>query len=316
MSPVRSVPIAAVDAGSNAVRVMVARLYPSHRLRTIRKERYAVRLGHNVFLNRLLDEEMIHKAVVAFRDIREILDHYRVKRYRAVATSATREAKNRQKLIRQIRKETGLELEVIDGDEEARLTREAVFAQFGRRNPPGLIVDLGGGSLELNFLRKGKLLSNATLPIGTVRLMESQKIDGSVDPKKASQVRRRVFSLLTEAYPIYPEIEGPITACGGNAEALARIAPGKPMARMNAIDIASLRRVSQKMLGLSVSERMRAYQVNRDRAEVMGMAAIVFTTLGDWLGLEKILVPGVGVREGILCDLMNKNGKARRKKRG
>jgi exopolyphosphatase/guanosine-5'-triphosphate,3'-diphosphate pyrophosphatase len=302
----RSVPIAAVDVGSNAVRLVVARLYPGGRIRSIRKERYAVRLGHEVFLTRRLDEEMMHKGLVALRDTREILDHYRVKKYRAVATSASREAKNRAAFIREVRLQCGIKLEVIDGDEEARLTREAVLAQFKKRKPPGLIVDLGGGSFEVNFLRNGRLKKSSTLPIGTVRLMESQKIVGGINRVQADRIRRLVLRELTGAYREYPELDGPIVACGGNADALARVAPSENSGRMPAIDVAHLRKVSARMLPMSIAERMRVFGVKRDRAEVMPLAAIVFTTLGDWLGIERIVVPGVGVREGILCDFAKK----------
>src|SRR5579871_5286444 len=163
--------IAAIDAGSNAVRLSVARAYSALDIEPAHTERYSLRLGEGVFLRHRFAEEMIKKGVKAFRHCREIMDEYGVTRYRAVATSASREARNRAAFVRRIRLRSGISLEVISASEESRLGREAVLATMGPEAPPRCVIDLGGGSLEISILRDHTLERSAQLPVGTVRLM-------------------------------------------------------------------------------------------------------------------------------------------------
>src|SRR5215470_16800010 len=144
--------IAAIDAGSNALRLSVARAFSALDIEPLHHERYSVRLGEHVFLRHRFSEEVVSRAVKAFRHFREIMDEFGVTQYRAVATSASREARNRDTFVRQIKKKAGIQLEVVSGVEESRLGREAALAALGPESPPRCIVDLGGGSLEINIL--------------------------------------------------------------------------------------------------------------------------------------------------------------------
>lgn len=162
--------IAAIDAGSNAIRLIIARAEGDGRIVKLERRRSAVRLGHNVFTHHEFDEDTMAHAVQAFSNFRHLMDKRRVVKYRAVATSATRNAYNRGALIARIFAKTGLELAVIDGIEEARLVRDAVVTNLGSKLPPRLILDLGGGSLEVSFLKGRGVEKSLTLPIGTVDL--------------------------------------------------------------------------------------------------------------------------------------------------
>jgi exopolyphosphatase / guanosine-5'-triphosphate,3'-diphosphate pyrophosphatase len=172
--PLASAPlvVGALDAGSNAIRAVVARATSATEVRELASARWTVRLGHNVFTRGRLDARTIQRAVETFRKFRRLLERYDVAEYCAVATSAAREAANRETLISRIRREAGIELDVIGSAEEARFVREAVFGVAGGRFAPRVILDLGGGSLEINFLRGRKLARALALPLGTVRLME------------------------------------------------------------------------------------------------------------------------------------------------
>src|SRR6185437_12425468 len=143
--------LGAIDAGSNAIRVVVAELTGagSGELVRIEAERIPVRLGHHAFTQSVLEPETIDGAVAAFVHFRERFDHHGVGIYRAVATSAVRNATNRDVLLHRLYHEAGIELEVIEGEEEARLVRKAVMQAFGSAAPRA-ILDLGGGSLEVN----------------------------------------------------------------------------------------------------------------------------------------------------------------------
>jgi exopolyphosphatase / guanosine-5'-triphosphate,3'-diphosphate pyrophosphatase len=300
------VQLAAIDAGSNAIRLVIARATSSEQIHILDSARAAVRLGHNAFTHRLLDEDTIAQAARAFREFRDRMDRHHVTAYRAVATAAAREARNYRRLMERIQRKAGIELEVISSEEEARLVCSAVHCALGDRVQPRLIFDLGGGSLELNFFQRGVLEHRIALPLGTIRLMETYSIQGAIDEDNAHRLRLHILALLRSALPSPPRLARAISAaCGGNAEALVRLAPGPMLGRTPTINVRLLRDQTWRLLGLDVPGRMRVFRVRKDRAEVMGIAAIIITTLAKWLDVRSMLVPGVGVREGILLDLVS-----------
>jgi exopolyphosphatase / guanosine-5'-triphosphate,3'-diphosphate pyrophosphatase len=263
-----------------------------------------VRLGHNVFLRRRLDSRKIGDAVRAFRQAREFLDEYNVERCRAVATSAAREARNSGALVRRVRRETGIVLEVVSSEEEARLARTAVLAALGKSERPRIVLDLGGGSLELCLVERGEARHTVALPLGTVRLLETFRWNGAVSEADAEELSHYVRMMIESYWPDRPLLlEGSVVACGGNAEALARIFPGPRWDGIPTLNIRLLRDRLWSILRLSVSQRIHEFDVRRDRAEVMGVAGIVLATVGSWLQTRSFIIPGVGVREGILLDI-------------
>jgi exopolyphosphatase / guanosine-5'-triphosphate,3'-diphosphate pyrophosphatase len=296
--------IAAIDAGSNAVRLSVARAYSAIDIEPAHTERYPLRLGEGVFLRHRFSEDTFKKGVKALRYCREIMDDYGVTRYRAVATSASREARNREAFVRRIRQKTGIRLEVISAAEESRLGREAVLAAMGPESPPRCVVDLGGGSLEISILHDHTLERSAQLPVGTVRLMTTLNLPGVVRPAQAEQVRRYVRAILESRLPERPNLgEEPAAALGGNAETLATIAPGPRLHGLPTLDLTLLRDRLPGILERDVRERMKTYAVRRDRADVMGIAAITLVTIGRYLNVRCFAIPAVGVREGLLQEI-------------
>jgi exopolyphosphatase / guanosine-5'-triphosphate,3'-diphosphate pyrophosphatase len=299
------VQLAAIDAGSNAIRLVIARATSPKHIQILDCERAAVRLGHNAFTRRVISGDTISRAARAFRQFRDRMDQYNVGAYRAVATAAAREARNYRRLMDRVQRKAGIELEVISSEEEARLVCSAALWALGDRIQPRLIFDLGGGSLELNFYQRGVLEQRIGLPLGTIRLMETFSIDGVIDEDNANRLRHHILALLHSAMPSPPRLSRSIAvACGGNAEALVRLAAGPMVERVPTINTRLLRDQTWRMLALDVPGRMRVLRIRKDRAEVIGIAAIIFNTLAKWLDLRTMLVPGVGVREGILLDLV------------
>jgi exopolyphosphatase/guanosine-5'-triphosphate,3'-diphosphate pyrophosphatase len=298
--------IAAIDAGSNAIRLLIARAESPRSYRQLKSERVALRLGHRAFTEREFDAETLDQAVQVFRKFKSKMNQHDVQRYRAVATSAARDARNRKVLVDRIFRSSGIRLEVIEGHEEARLIRTAVLAVLERKVAPRLIMDLGGGSLQMSVLQARDVWLSFSLSIGTVRLMEKFEVSGAMSPEQVQLVRERVWTVLRR----FLSIQIPVPArgavvCGGNAEALALIAPGAAVRGIPTIDFTALRRKAQRITRASVPERMNTFLVRKDRAEVMGIASIVFGVLAQWWGLQQALVPGVGVKEGVLWGLLH-----------
>ncbi len=296
--------IAAIDAGSNAVRLSVARAYSALDIEPLVNERFPLRLGEGVFLRHRFSEDLLKKGVKAFVHLKEIMDEYGVTKYRAVATSASREARNAGTLVHRVKRAAGIHLEVISAKEESRLGREAAIAALGPESPPNCVVDLGGGSLEINILRDQAILQSAQLPIGTVRLMTTLGIPGVIRPAQAEQVRRYLRALLESRLPNRPNLADQLSvALGGNAETLSNVAPGPRREGLPTLEISLLRERLPDILQRDLRERMKAYGVRRDRADVMGIAAIIFVVLGRYLNIRHFLIPTVGIREGILQEI-------------
>jgi len=143
------------------------------------------------------------------------------------------------------------------------------------------------------------------MPIGTVRILEQMGINGSIGKTRADEVRRLVLDAMDRAVPrSLLGVRGLVAACGGNAETLARLMPGRTMAGQATLDLKTLRRELGDVLRLDVGGRMRAFGVRRDRAEVLGIAAIVLDAIGSRLGASAFVVPGVGIRDGIVRELV------------
>lgn len=288
--------LGAIDAGSNAIRVVVAEVAGPGELTRIEAERVPVRLGHGAFTVGELAPALIDEAVAAFTHFRQLFDRHGVTAYRAVATSAVRAVENRDVLVHRIYHEAGIELEIIDGDEEARLVRKAVVHALGP-GAPACVLDLGGGSLEVN-LREGAGWRGLSLPIGTVRLLETFGLEGPLADAEAGMIRRYVASVLQTVVAGRREV-ATAAACGGNADALARMLGGE----RTTFTLADLEAALPELLPATVEERMQRHGFRRDRAEVIGIAALVLATAARQLGLQTIVAPGVGVREAILLEL-------------
>ncbi len=298
--------LAAIDAGSNAFRLMVARIHSADDWEIVESLRSPVRLGHSVFTSGQFDRKTLRDATEAFREFRRIMDAHGVSAYRAVTTSAAREASNRHVLIERIRHQAKINLEVISGEEEARLVRVAVLRALRALAPPRYILDLGGGSLEVNVLRRGVLQEIIGMPLGTVRLMEAFHAQGPIDEKTAEAIRHRhvLSCICVKTLPNRPTLPGACTvACGGNAETLATLTLGPRIGGFSTLNSRLLQERMERILKSSVEERMRSFSVRRDRAEVMGVAAIVLSTIASWLRLRQMITPRVGVREGLLYEL-------------
>jgi exopolyphosphatase/guanosine-5'-triphosphate,3'-diphosphate pyrophosphatase len=296
--------IAAIDAGSNAVRLSIVRAHSAVDLEPLHDERYPLRLGESVFVRHKFSEEILKRGIKAFVHFQDVLKEFGVTRYRAVATSATREAKNRHIFAHRILQKSRIRLEVISSSEESRLGREGVFAALGPESPLRCVADLGGGSLEISILRDHNVIQSAQLPVGTVRLMTTLGITGVVSPAQADQVRKYLRALLESKLSPRPNLGGELAvALGGNAESLADLAPGPREHGLSTLELTLLRERLPDLLRRDIESRMKTFGVRRDRADVMGIAGLIFLALGRYLNLHTLAIPRVGIREGLLREI-------------
>ncbi|HEX2079864.1 MAG TPA: Ppx/GppA phosphatase family protein [Longimicrobium sp.] len=297
--------VGGIDVGSNAIRFLAAEFTAPAEYTVLAEAREPVRLGHDVFLSGRLARGPMEAAVEAISGFRATMEELGITHYRAVATSATRESRNGDEFVARVRRETGIELEVITGTEEARLVYEAVKAQvpFGRKK--WLLVDLGGGSVEVSLVDQSAILWSESHTMGSVRLLEELAVSGE-EPGRFQRLLEEYAATLR--IPVVARQWNPagLIATGGNIEALARLVGSEPgRGRVAAIPLAELRAAIQKLSRLSFRQRVEQLGLREDRADVILPAAMVYERVAALAGVEQVLVPAVGLKDGVLVDLVD-----------
>ncbi len=291
--------VAAVDVGSSAIRLSVAVVSPTGALAGSDFHRYGLRLGTDVFNGGVIGDSTSQQLLGVFEEIAGKLREHDVSSYRAVATSAMRDAGNGRDVVRAIRDATGVRLEIISGREEARLARQALMRSLGSSANGALLVDIGGGSLELESSRRG----SRSLPFGTVRMVERYpQLKGPMRVRELREIQRRIADDV--ARKVKRRRHAVAIATGGNLDVLARFAPYAG-GFWPAIDLTRLQDLTEKLAHLTVDERRDSMELRADRADVIVPAALVLLALKKVFGLQVIVVPGTGLRESILHDLCN-----------
>lgn len=288
---------AAVDIGSNAVRLLIKNEIPYNdkRLSKALMIRVPLRLGFDVFALGKVSEVKTVKLRRLMKAFRQLLKIYEVTDYRACATAAIRDAKNGKAIIKKIRKDTGIRIEVIDGQEEARLVYNNHVECMEDRVGNYIYVDVGGGSTEINLLHDGELIQSLSYNIGTVRMLSNAV------KKEAWQQMKQDLARLTADY------EGiNIIGSGGNINKLFRIAEKKDKRKLR-LPVTSLQTLYDKMKILTPEQRMEAYDLKADRADVIVPAAEIFLTIADIVKAEYIHVPVIGLADGIVDSLYAKS---------
>lgn len=288
---------AAVDIGSNAVRLLIKNEIPYNdkRLSKALMIRVPLRLGFDVFALGKVSEVKTVKLRRLMKAFRQLLKIYEVTAYRACATAAIRDAKNGKAIIKKIRKDTGIRIEVIDGQEEARLIYNNHVECMEDRVGNYIYVDVGGGSTEINLLHDGELIQSLSYNIGTVRMLSNAV------KEEAWQQMKQDLARLTADY------EGiNIIGSGGNINKLFRIAEKKDKRKLR-LPVTSLQALYDKMKVITPEQRMEVYDLKADRADVIVPAAEIFLTIADIVKAEYIHVPVIGLADGIVDSLYAKN---------
>jgi len=288
--------VAVVDVGSNAIRLVWQAVDVFGEIQDEGYHRYGLRLGTDAFSRGKLGRQTVQDLISVFHEIASLLRAHRIDHYRAVATAAMRTASNRDAVVKRIKRETGIELVVIDGVVESGLSRKALVRAVGGVSGRTLLVDLGGGSLELE---RADGLYRMSTPLGTVRLMKRY-------PELSGPMSRQ--HLLKMLDIVHGELRaetgrrGPVVAAvgsGGNLDALSRICPGGH----GSVPMVDLERLPVKLVSIAamtIEERMQILGLRADRADIIVAAGLVVAALHRAFGVESLMVPGSGMREALL----------------
>lgn len=305
--------IAAFDIGSNAVRMAIASVDRDGLLTILQRVRAPLRLGSEAFSNGEFSEATIDEAVETFGDFKKVLEQEGVERFDAVATSAFRNAANGQKLAEAILAETGIFIREIDGTTEAALIRKALQTQIDLSRKNYLLFDIGGGSAELTFLKKGRPVGSISLPMGTVRLLEIAR-EAEEKGLKASRAYKTYLKELAptieEFYEEYCPQERPIrvVGTGGNFKRLSRLRK-KILEKKNIRFVLpeEIPVIRKELEGTPYLKRMKKYNLRPDRADVIIPALYIMEQVLGIIPCKKVINPDIGLIHGLLFDIAGKS---------
>jgi exopolyphosphatase/guanosine-5'-triphosphate,3'-diphosphate pyrophosphatase len=294
--------VACVDMGSNAIRFLAAEFTSESEYVALDSERAPVRLGHGVYLSGRLEAGAMDGAVAALAGFRRKMDSLGIEHYRAVATSAVRESTNKKEFIARVLDESGLRLEAISGSEEARLVHLAVARHVPLGNRMWLLADLGGGSVEVSLVDQNGTYWSESHTMGSVRLLE-ELTEAGAEPGRFRRLLAEYISVLkVPDMPEETQLAGYV-ATGGNIETLAKLGGFPDELSVSHLPVDTLRTIIEQLARLSYRERVDQLGLREDRADVILPAAMVYERLADLAGADEILVPHVGIKEGVLYDL-------------
>jgi exopolyphosphatase/guanosine-5'-triphosphate,3'-diphosphate pyrophosphatase len=285
--------LAAIDIGSNAARLLISDVIigPQGNPEFIKAAlvRAPLRLGFEVFDKGEIPPAKVEKVIKTMKSYKLLLDVYEVKHVKACATSAMRDATNGAEIIRKVKMETGIEIKIISGQEEASLIYENHIAENMAKEESYLYIDVGGGSTELTFFTDGKLVFKESFNIGTIRLLKNQVSEAIWDEMK------EYIKQKTKGYHHVTAI-----GSGGNINkifSLSKRKEGKPLA----LDL--LRDYFKEFSNLSVNQRMTLYHLREDRADVIVPALLIYINVMRWADTEEIYIPKIGLADGLIHTL-------------
>jgi exopolyphosphatase / guanosine-5'-triphosphate,3'-diphosphate pyrophosphatase len=282
---------AAIDIGSNAARLLIGEVAKENGHTFVKKISYTrlpLRLGEEVFENGTISSKKAGDFLKTMRAFGLIADIFNVEKIRACATSAMRDADNGNEIIRLIREETGVGIEIISGDEEAQL----IFGTFPlldiSNEKPYLVIDVGGGSTEINVFEHGQRVAAKSFDIGTVRMLK-----GKVDKKNWTAISEWISANVEhEPHAIY--------ATGGNINKIHKLLGVKEKAP---VKLSDMKQLYKELSELTLEQRMDQFQLKPDRADVIVPALEIFTFCMKELKSKELYVPKVGLSDGMIYDM-------------
>ncbi|MBI4727016.1 hypothetical protein HY768_07310 [candidate division TA06 bacterium] len=295
--------IAAIDIGSNAIRMAVAEVSAEGVPEHFKHYREPVRLGADVFTTGRVGTEALNSALAALKKYQIIIRTEEVLAVRAVATEALRRAANCSEILQTIERETGLKAEIISPRAEAELAFKALAAQIDINGKNILHWDLGGGSLELSTIINGTLAESQSFELGAIRLLQNIKVSDKAQAlSDVTTLAGNALAWLNEAQRQHPTDF--LIGTGGSLELLADLAVQVTgSGKKNILPRDGLEKVIDALIPLDIGQRMERFGLKPDRADVALPAALLLLVLLGNIKLDEIQVPGVGLKEGLIMEI-------------
>ena len=287
--------LAAIDIGSNAARLFITEITKNAQKKVsfnkISLVRVPLRLGFDVFETGKISPKKIRLLLETMKSFIHLINAFEITHYKACATSAMREAKNSKEITDLIKKETGVKIDIISGTQEASYVFENHIAENLDEKKSYLYIDVGGGSTELTLFSKNKIIFKDSFDIGTIRILKNKVTDELWNKMKNS------IKKFTENYSNITAI-----GSGGNINKLYSLTHKK---ENKTLSPELLRSYHKKMSALSLKERMSTYGLKEDRADVIVPALEIYINVMKWAGAADILVPRIGLVDGLVQHLWN-----------
>ncbi len=294
MTDIKEFNLAAIDVGSNAARLLIKTVSIDLDGRLSQRKalflRVPLRLGMEVFKKGKISREKEEAFLRTMKAYRQLMKVFKVRDYRACATSAMRDAKNGRQVMDRVNEATGLGLKIISGDEESQIIYDIHLSQLQDDNNY-LYVDVGGGSTEVTFISQGQRVMSHSYNIGTVRMLSE-----AVKAEELQHVRNGLGKVAAG----YGDIT--IIGSGGNINKLYRIAPKRDKTE-GRLPVDTLVKLHDRLAKMSLQERMDVFNMKPDRADVIVPAAEIFMMVAQSVGAKAIKVPNVGLADGLINDM-------------
>lgn len=285
--------LAGIDIGSNSVRLLVANVMEYQDQTLFKKSsltRLPIRLGTEAFGAGRIGTATQEKLIQGMEAYQRIMQVHGVKHYRACATSALREAKNGREICQMIEEQTGIAIERISGEEEARIIfSKELIGKLHEEAESFLYIDVGGGSTELTLFHLGQVLASRSFPVGTIRLLNEQ-----VDAGQWEDMQQWILSETSELQDLL------MVGSGGNINRAFKLSERK---KGQMLSVELLRKMQVDLNRCSPDERIMRYDLNPDRADVITHALRIYTSAMKWSGARKMIVPKKGLADGIVRTL-------------
>ncbi len=285
----------AVDVGSNAIRLLVVTVIEQEGKETIFKKtslvRVPIRLGAEVFLDGKISENSANRMVDALMAFRLLMKTHNVKRFRACATSAMREASNGREIAEMIQKKSGISINIIDGNDEAAIIASTDLKSLIQDDRVFLYVDVGGGSTEITLFANGKDVSSQSFKLGTIRLLENL-VDEGIWEEMESWIKKETKGFKKVS----------LIGSGGNINTIYKKSGkkiGKPLSYLY------LSSYYEQLNSLTFEERITELDMNPDRADVVVPATRIYLSAMKWSKAKNVFVPKIGLSDGIVRSLYN-----------
>lgn len=285
----------AIDIGSNAIRLLIATVVEQEgkdaQFKKTSLIRVPIRLGEDVFLKGTISETNMLRMIDAMKAFRLLMNTHNISRFRACATSAMREADNGAEVAATIKEETGLSINIIDGNDEAAIIASTDLKSLIEDDKVFLYVDVGGGSTEFTVFANGRTVASHSFKLGTVRLINNMVED---------TMWQQVETWIKEHTKMYPKVS--MIGSGGNINSIYKNSGkkiGKPLSYFYMASYYEL------IKGYSFEERITELSMNPDRADVIIPATRIYLSAMKWSKSKNVYVPKIGLSDGIVKSLYN-----------